>query len=92
MKIKKEETEIRCHLKLAGTKLIESEECGRINWLRNNYLLKISSNQAEWLILYQDPEDKRYWELRFEHAEMQGGGPPLLINISKEEVKEKYKI
>ncbi len=92
MKINKEETEIRCLLSLQKNKLTESPECERIHWLRNNYLIEIARNQAEWLILYQDPEDKRFWELRFEHAEMQGGGPPSLINISLEEVKKNFEL
>jgi len=47
----------------------------------------ISADESGWLKLYQDPEDKRYWQLSFEHGEMQGGGPPSLILLSELEAK-----
>ena len=90
MKIKKEETEIKCQVHLKGKKLIESSECERIEWLRKNYLVKLATNLTEWSTLHQDPEDGRYWEHMFEHAEMQDGGPASLINIRVEEAKRKY--
>jgi len=66
------------------------EQSQRITWLVNNYLVKIASDGINWTILYQDPEDKRYWELIFPNSELQGGGPPSLIEISKEVALTKY--
>lgn len=77
---------------LEGAKVVEDEDCTRINWLRSNYLVKIATNETGWIILYQDPEDKRYWELVYEHGELQGGGPPSLIQLSKEDAASKYAI
>jgi hypothetical protein len=33
--------------------------------------------------LYQDPDDLRYWEFSYPHAEMHGGGPPMLECMDK---------
>jgi hypothetical protein len=73
-----------------NNKVIEDEICQKINYLKDNYLIKISTSTSGWEILYQDPNDKRYWELIYEHSEYNGGGPPTLINISKEDVANKY--
>lgn len=73
-----------------GQKMTEDEQCKRIYWLRDNYLKYITSDKSGWDILYQDPEDKRYWELTFPNSELQGGGPPSLIMISKEDAMKRY--
>ncbi|MES2416533.1 MAG: Imm27 family immunity protein [Bacteroidota bacterium] len=86
------ETKITGNWILDGAKVVEDENCKRINWLRSNYLMKIATDETGWIILYQDPEDKRYWELVYEHGELQGGGPPSLIQLSKEEATLKYAI
>jgi len=92
MKIDKNETKIVGHWIFDGSKMIADEGCKRIDWLRSNYLKLVSTDASGWLKLYQDPEDKRYWQLNFEHGEMQGGGPPSLILLSETEAKEKYNI
>lgn len=92
MKIAKNEIKIEGHWILDGSKVIGDENCERIDWLRNNYLKLISTDESGWLKLYQDPEDNRYWQLNFEHGEMQGGGPPSLILLSESEVKSIYNI
>lgn len=92
MKIEKNETKIAGHWIFDGTKMIADENCKRIDWLRSNYLKLISTDESGWLKLYQDPDDNRYWQLNFEHGEMQGGGPPSLILLSESEAKAKYNI
>lgn len=72
--------------------MIEDEQCERIYSLRNDYLRRITSDESGWDILYQDPEDMRYWELIYEHGELQGGGPPSLVLLSGTEARSKYNI
>lgn len=64
----------------------------RIAWLVNNYLTKVASDGINWTVLYQDPEDRRYWELNFPNSELHGGGPPTLVCLSDEESFKKYVI
>lgn len=92
MKILEFEKEIICEWKLKGKNVVRSNACDRIDWLRKNYLIEIAYNDSEWLVLYQDPEDKRFWELRYEYSEMHGGGPPSLICINENEVRSRYNI
>jgi hypothetical protein len=73
-------------------KFIEDEVSKRINWLIQNRLKKIAKDESGWLILYQDPNDNRYWELSYPQSEIHGGGMPMLVNISKELAYSKYKL
>lgn len=84
--------------KLQGNWIFENNEIKkdvtalRIDYLKDNYLIKIGTDVTGWDILYQDPLDQRYWELVYPNSEMQGGGPPLLQHISIDMVKNKYHI
>lgn len=73
-------------------KIEEDSVSKRINWLKDNYLIKIGRDKTGWEILYKDPNDGRYWELIYENSELQGGGAPTLSFISKEEAVLKYNI
>ena len=66
--------------------------CERIEWLTSHHLRKvaISKKWGEWEILFQDPDDERYWERTFPQGEMQGGGPPCLKLLNVESAREKY--
>jgi hypothetical protein len=64
----------------------------QIEWLISNHLKKIAIDKMGWEVLYIDPDDNRFWELTYPQSEMQGGGPPALINISKEEAEAKYSL
>jgi hypothetical protein len=90
MRINKDETMITGHWVLDGNRMIADDDCRRIDWLRNFYLKNVASDPTGWLKLYQDPEDGRYWQLEFEHGEMQAGGPPSLKLISESEAKDKF--
>ncbi|AMR32540.1 hypothetical protein A0256_14465 [Mucilaginibacter sp. PAMC 26640] len=92
MEIDKDETKITGHWTFDGSKMIADDECKRIDSLRSHYLKYVSADPTCWLKLYQDPGDGRYWQLQFEHGEMQGGGPPSLILLSELEAKDKYNI
>lgn len=81
MEIDRNETEIIGKWVFEKDKVTPNENCKRINSLIKNHLQKIGADESGWNILYQDPEDNRYWELIYLESELQGGGPPSLINI-----------
>ena len=91
MKLKSNEIELKGGWKLVGTSMRVDDVCERIESLISSYLIKIGEDESGWNKLYQDPEDKRYWELSYLESEMHGGGAPLLKNLSLQEVNEKYK-
>jgi hypothetical protein len=71
--------------------MVESDEVGkRIQWLISECLKKITTHENGWNVLYQDSDDKRYWELTYPNSGWHGGGNRQLIHISNEEVKNKY--
>lgn len=90
MKLKPNEIELRGSWKLEGTSMNADAVCMRIESLIATYLIEISEDDSGWNKLFQDPEDKRYWELSYPESEMHGGGAPLLRNLSLQEAKEKY--
>jgi len=76
-----------------GKTMKKDEVSSRINWLIINCLKKIAVDESGWDALYQDPDDKRYWELTFPNGEIHGGGAPRLGNVALgESVKSKYNI
>lgn len=72
---------------------IELDKTGkRIEFLIRNDLIKIDSDSSGWFILYQDKNDKRYWELSYPNSDIQGGGNPVLKNVNYEDIIDRYKI
>jgi len=70
--------------------MVQDSICERIQWLTESVLREISVDGDNWIALYQDPQDDRYWELSYPLGHMQGGGPPALRIISEKEAREKY--
>ena len=64
----------------------------RIETLIKDYLVKITTDETGWDVLYQDPEDNRYWELTYPESELHGGGAPVLRHLSVVEAHDKYNI
>lgn len=74
---------------------VELDETGkRIEFLINNYLIKIKSDFSGWFVLYQDKKDCRYWELSYPNSEQEGGGSPVLknIDINSKEIMDRYNL
>jgi hypothetical protein len=90
MKLKPNEIELRGNWKIENALMSPDTICKRIETLISSYLIKISEDESGWNKLFQDPEDKRYWELSYPESEMHGGGPSLLRNLSLQEAKGKY--
>lgn len=78
MKPQQNESEIIGNWLLDSGKMRADDNCKRIEWLVKNYLIKVSANNGNWDMLYQDPDDGRYWMLSYPQSGMQGGGPPML--------------
>lgn len=68
--------------------------CQRIEWLTGQQLRKVASSPqwGDWEILYQDPDDGRFWELTYPQGDLQGGGPPQLQTISAPAARVKYEL
>jgi hypothetical protein len=66
----------------------------RIEWLTTTVLEKIaiSKDYGAWETLFRDPDDGRLWERTYPEGHLQGGGPPTLKIIDKEQAKKKYDI
>ena len=92
MKLKPTETSLNGRWELLAGKMIADDVCKRIEDLKSNYLEKITTDASGWDTLYRDPQDGRYWELVYLQAEMHGGGPPSLLNVSAAEALSKYGI
>ncbi len=71
--------------------MLPDETSQRIDKLVSEYLEEIAVDATGWDTLYQDPHDKRFWELLYPESSTQGGGSPRLLNISSEYAKQKYK-
>lgn len=92
MKLEPHDTELCGRWNLIDGKMVPDEVCTRIEALTSEYLKKIGTDPSGWDMLYQDPWDKRFWELVYLESEIQGGGPPTLRIITNEEVRKKYKV
>src|SRR3569832_1100949 len=62
----------------------------RIKWLTSKVLVLVGIERVGgWEKLYRDPDDGRYRLLTYPFGELQGGGPPALIqrDLSEAEIK-----
>jgi hypothetical protein len=92
MKLRPSEIELRGGWECVANSMKANVVSQRIQTLITAYLIKVGEDESGWNKLFQDPEDKRYWELSYAESEMHGGGAPLLKNLSIEEVSKKYQI
>lgn len=59
--------------------MIKEKEIEIVGGIIFNFgVVKKDRNGADWTVLYQDPQDKRYWEFHYPEGELHGGGPPSL--------------
>ncbi len=84
------ETDLLGKWSVVNGKVVGDETCERIEGLMAKYLKKVAVDKSGWETLYQDAQDRRYWELTYPQGEMHGGGPPRLTHLSHEQVREKY--
>jgi hypothetical protein len=74
----------------SGHDIIEDNVAKYITILISTHLNKIAESDDGWSHLYQDPVDRRLWELLYENREWHGGGPPTLRNVSINYAATKY--
>lgn len=72
------ETELQGKLILKDNSVEFDEVSKRIETLVSSFLVEVGKDQTGWSKLFQDPDDKRLWELSYPESEIQGGGPPFL--------------
>ena len=75
-----------------GDRVTGDDVCERIEWLTSHVLeqVAVSREYGAWETLFRDPQDGRFWERTYPQSEMQGGGPPILSNLSEEKAGDKY--
>lgn len=92
MNLEKEEIELIGEWIFQNGEMVEDSVAKRINLLKDDFLIKVATDESGWNTLYKDPEDNRYWELTYRNSDLQGGGAPLLTNLNKESALLKYNI
>ncbi|QDA62392.1 Imm27 family immunity protein [Hymenobacter jejuensis] len=90
MQLTPEETQLIGAWLYTNAKLQADANAQRIEWLLDHQLRYVARDESGWLRLYQDPADGRYWELSFPQGHLQGGGPPALTRLEREEAIRRY--
>ena len=94
MKLKPSEVELVGKWVTMNNHVLEDETCERIRWLTAHHFRRVASSRewGDWEMLFEDPDDGRLWEQTYPQSEMQGGGPPRLSVVSREQAKAKYQL
>jgi hypothetical protein len=92
MRLKPTETELVGKWERTGTHVEGDSTEKRITWLTLNALKKIAFTNAGYDVLYQDPQDGRYWELTFPQPQGFGAGPQRLSVLDGQTAAKKYNL
>lgn len=94
MKLKPDEIELAGKWITVNGQVRADETCERIQWLTTCHLRKVAASKrwGDWETLFEDPDDGRFWERTYPQGEMQGGGPPRLSTLSREQAQAKYQL
>lgn len=90
MKLGEDEARLDGRWEMISGRMVADAVCDRIEALVKEHLEKVAT--TGWDTLYRDPQDGRLWELRYEHSEMHGGGPPSLVVVATDGLQGKYGI
>ena len=85
-----DEVEIDGRWDLKDGKVVSDATSRRIQWLIENYLVRLGTDPTGWDVLYRDPSDTRFWELTYPESDTHGGGPPRLACLDAGEAVRKY--
>lgn len=88
--IRPEETRLVGQWRMSDGSVVGDETCAHINQLIAGWLQEVAVSDGGWAKLYKDPQDGRYWELTYPHSDWHGGGPPMLMCMSNDEVEGRY--
>ncbi|MCW5831288.1 MAG: hypothetical protein KIS78_02375 [Labilithrix sp.] len=88
MRLRPDEIRLDGEWKMVSGQMVADAVSSRIATLVEKHLEKVAANG--WDTLYRDPQDGRYWELLYLHSERHGGGPPSLVQVTRDDVKIKY--
>jgi len=86
------ETNIEGSWTFNGKSVESDSNCRRIEWLIHNYLERLGADSSGWATLYIDKSDNRLWVLFYPSSEMQGGGPPALKFIDRDQASKQFGI
>jgi hypothetical protein len=75
-----------------GKWMVDGKTCQFIQHLIWGRFIHIDQREGGSILLYHDPTDRSYWELAYPHTEMHGGGAPVLIRLSVEQVRTLYSL
>jgi hypothetical protein len=89
MNLKSNEIELRGSWKLVDNLMKVDDIHERIESLTSSYLIEIGEDESGWNKLYQDPKDKRYWELSYPESEIHGGGSTFIKEFVFDRSKRK---
>ena len=92
MKLKASEIKLIGQWIFDGKRIEKDSVCQRIEYLTKNILIKVAADESGWNVLYKDPEDNRYWQLRYDNSDSHGGGPPTLEFVQEEDIRLYYAI
>lgn len=85
-----DEVEIDGRWDLKDGKVVSDATSRRIQWLIENYLVRLGTDPTGWDVLYRDPADTRFWELTNPQSDTHGGGPPRLTCLDAFDAVRKY--
>ena len=66
------------------------KSCREIERLTTSVLSRLGSREGGWVTLYRDPTSGTLWERDYPQAQVHGGGPPRLREVSSEEALALY--
>jgi len=84
------ETDLIGKWRLVNNAVESDSTCRRIERLIKHQLTKLGSDPSGWDTLFRDPADGRYWELTYPQSDSEGGGPPRLRCMEKDEARQEY--
>ena len=94
MALRPDETDLIGKWIKPGERIVGDQVEQRIHDLITHQLKKIALDPqfGAWQVLYQDPNDGRYWELTYPNGGMHGGGPRRLTHVSTALAIAKYRL
>jgi len=91
MKIQSHETDLIGKWRVSGSVVEKDQTSRRIETLVRDHLRLLGSDSSGWDTLYVDTADGRLWELTYPQSDVEGGGPPRLTCVERNQVVTKYK-